>query len=733
MLALIALVGWDYRRGPLSLVTDPKIGTVVDVLAGVCALVVAIFARRHGGSWWHLAVVFYVGLWTDSWLALLLLVSLYALWARSAAQLPFARSVALVMLLTALSAVHEVNLNGLGGDELGRLCGYVGLVTIAVTLLDEWIWDGRIIVNTGAGMGPIFLLATGLALKLKLPEAAWFETKNAHAIAGIYCTPFLLSFVWRHVVRRETTRRPLATILGTIATLIWLGVLITGLNRVATGGNGYAPTQLHWWLVVAGVAAVALHLALASRTALRKLRASGLSLATRLAGAAVCCVAAVVLAVWPTQLSLPPFRYRGELPWSREDASRLLANPRTGLTASSVAGLGIPRALLVPEAHRPGCTNALACHARELKDWSESSHRYSANPAYRLVVGQLVREEGVAAARLCASCHDPVALLAGEMIDGSEYPQRHSAGVSCIVCHTSRAVGGVPVGNGRFRLSTVPLLHHLLGPAATQTMMIYESPAVHFNAIADEHLRGDEMCGTCHLLEINGVELRNTFGDFRTARLVDPKGEPVRCRSCHMPLLNIPRDEVPHDHRMLGGNVAISAMGGASVQDRVQFMAQALILDGSLVRDDGVGRWRVRLELTNRGSGHGFPTAPLDLVQYWFELRSSDEPNAPWQRLGSGSLFGERLYDRAGNLLTGHELWKVGSVEHEGERIPVGGQRVWDFLLPANAASHRLEVRLLYQRYPSALASALREQGAMVDAVEVLRRELASPLAANGD
>lgn len=166
----------------------------------------------------------------------------------------------------------------------------------------------------------------------------------------------------------------------------------------------------------------------------------------------------------------------------------------------------------------------------------------------------------------------------------------------------------------------------------------------------------------------------------------------------------------PHDHAMLSSNIGVARLSGDdTLAARVRFMASALRLRA---RVEGAA---LRVELTNTGGGHGFPTAPRDLVRWWLEARVGAQ--GAWRAVGPASLFPETLRGRDGASLVRHELWRIHSVAHEGERITRGETRAWT-LPPVAGAT---EVRLRCERLPSAFARSLRGTAMVLDAVEVLR------------
>ncbi|MBK7975396.1 MAG: hypothetical protein IPK07_19630 [Deltaproteobacteria bacterium] len=94
-----------------------------------------------------------------------------------------------------------------------------------------------------------------------------------------------------------------------------------------------------------------------------------------------------------------------------------------------------------------------ACHPRVTDQWRRSAHHRSANVFYRKAVEIAVERHGWTSVRLCASCHDPVALLTGYYANRPAAlfrAERGSRGVSCLACHRAQITLD-HVGSGSYR------------------------------------------------------------------------------------------------------------------------------------------------------------------------------------------------------------------------------------------------------------------------------------------
>ena len=96
------------------------------------------------------------------------------------------------------------------------------------------------------------------------------------------------------------------------------------------------------------------------------------------------------------------------------------------------------------------------CHQESYHQWRQSAHSNSFRaPWYLKNVNMLIDEKGVQFSRHCEGCHNPVALLSGDLSQGM--PRKRpfeEEGVTCMTCHaitstttygTGSYVMGIPV------------------------------------------------------------------------------------------------------------------------------------------------------------------------------------------------------------------------------------------------------------------------------------------------
>lgn len=310
---------------------------------------------------------------------------------------------------------------------------------------------------------------------------------------------------------------------------------------------------------------------------------------------------------------------------------------------------------------------------------------------------RLAAEQGAAAVDACAACHDPLPVLAGV----PSHPVQETEGVSCGLCHALSADSDPP-GDGHYAVTGDPAFA-LTGRWATAAyLQVKQHLPDHVRAWAPMGLGSGDQCGACHQLEMNGVELRETWRSWTEA------GAAQRCVRCHMPREG-EGGRRPRDHAFRSGNVSVAALSDDAREARRVFLASAVTVSARF--DDGA----LVVTVLNSASGHGFPAAPLDLVWYGLE---AELPDGRVVALNEASLFAETLRDADGNALLGHELWRVASVEGAGRIAPREARQLvipWEGPRP-------VALLLLHQRLrPDLVTDELAASGLFLDRVELRR------------
>lgn len=208
------------------------------------------------------------------------------------------------------------------------------------------------------------------------------------------------------------------------------------------------------------------------------------------------------------------------------------------------------------------------CHAKQVREWSQSLHSATASPGLRAQIDVMQAN----ATATCKRCHTPLAeqdpLAAA--FDGD----LRDEGVTCAACHVR---DWTRRGPDRVSSSLTPDPSYPL-----KTLAIYE--------------RAD-FCMGCHQLPartaVEGKPLLNTYKEWLDGPYMR-RG--IECQHCHMP---------NREHTFLG------------VHDRDTFR-QGIVLAVTSARSKG--SVTVTATLTNAGAGHMLPTTPTPAAWITVEL-----------------------------------------------------------------------------------------------------------------
>lgn len=541
------------------------------------------------------------------------------------------------------------------------------------------------------------LLAAAALGPVALPwlEGTWAEaTVLAHTLLGLAALAATAPWLVVHVRRTRGRDLGVPARVSLLATAALLTALGSGLwLTVAYVANLYGTDlvePLHLVLGYATLALVPLHLF--SSTALRshqRLRRRGL--AALGLGAALCAGLSWLLVLgggWP----------EGERP----------VDP--GYVEVDDAGPFFPSGLMTTHggfyeldavANDEGCS---PCHAEIVQEAAEGVHRFTGVDNAIVATGYAGAHaaKGRRAARFCASCHEPVALLTGAVDDDllTVEPAYRQHGTSCLVCHGVQRVdrmGGQilepPDPSGFFGAETAA------GRAANR-LLVRSFVVRHRNEMGSALLATPEVCSGCHNVNANeGLNgwgwfpLHNEYGNWTTSMFAAGVGEEqrvLRCQDCHMFLVEGSSDPVARrrdgrhrSHRFLAANTWVALHHGGPEQ----LALTESFLTGDLVRDEltdvlppgpvvsmvvqSAERARagevlsVSVGLYNRAVGHGFPEGAIEVHDTWLELTASDGSGRVV--FASGLLNAEGLRDPSAWTLT------ATPVDRDGEEITLTG------------------------------------------------------------
>jgi tetratricopeptide (TPR) repeat protein len=219
------------------------------------------------------------------------------------------------------------------------------------------------------------------------------------------------------------------------------------------------------------------------------------------------------------------------------------------------------------------------CHQEAYHQWRQSVHANSFRaPWYLKNVNALIDEKGVQYSRHCEGCHNPVALLSGDLSQGM--PKKRpfeQEGVTCSTCHA--IVSTDATGTGSYVMGVPAVLVDEAGSPITRPVSDAEVLAHldrHSKAVMRPLYQTAEFCAACHKAAIP-----RTLDDYKWLRAISlydewqaasfTKQSPLpfyrkdvvsTCQTCHMVREPLPTGAVDPgakdgklvSHRWLGGN-----------------------------------------------------------------------------------------------------------------------------------------------------------------------------------
>ena len=378
------------------------------------------------------------------------------------------------------------------------------------------------------------------------------------------------------------------------------------------------------------------------------------------------------------------------------------------------------------------CAN---CHSAITQQWRSSAHAHAATDTYYQAVTTLfIEERGTQAVQYCATCHNPIGLMQGEVdpnaikrptnTSGAAYQARKlgialpisdraAEGVTCAMCHQAAQIAASPV-NGSLQLATNMAV---LPTNALDQLSLRAVPASHKETLLRPVIQQAELCGSCHNLHLpdNGAALEPTYDEWKASPYPE-RG--MTCQSCHLPQVSGPKaDSSPVQTIGAHGSIpgAVSSLPGLA--DDPSLLRTAATLEARLTgNSNDLSKLVATIVITNTGAGHHLPTGANDLRQMWLELTLRD--NSGQVVWSSGTLdkygtldpsavqFHKVLGDANGHPIDLHRIWIATQVLTDTSLLPLEARTIqYQISLPSTAAtSYTLTVRLLYRDVSQAFA-----------------------------
>ena len=222
------------------------------------------------------------------------------------------------------------------------------------------------------------------------------------------------------------------------------------------------------------------------------------------------------------------------------------------------------------------------CHQEAYRQWRQSVHSNSFRaPWYLKNVNALIDEKGVQYSRHCEGCHNPVALLSGDLSQGM--PKKRpfeDEGVTCSTCHS--IVSTDATGTGSYVIGVPAVLVDEAGAPIARSVSDSEILAHldrHSKAVMRPLYQTAEFCAACHkaatprsLDDYKWLRAISLYDEWQGASFTKQSPLPFyrkdvvsTCQTCHMFREPLPagavepgaKDDKFVSHRWLGGNTLI--------------------------------------------------------------------------------------------------------------------------------------------------------------------------------
>jgi tetratricopeptide (TPR) repeat protein len=279
------------------------------------------------------------------------------------------------------------------------------------------------------------------------------------------------------------------------------------------------------------------------------------------------------------------------------------------------------------------------CHQEAYRQWRQSVHSNSFRaPWYLKNVNMLIDEKGVQFSRHCEGCHNPIALLSGDLSQGMPKKRPFAdEGVTCSTCHS--IVSTDPTGTGSYVMGVPAVLVDEAGkpiPGTVSDAEILAHLDRHSAAVMRPLYQTAEFCAACHkaaiprsLDDYKWLRAISLYDEWQAASFTKQSPLPFyrkdsvsTCQTCHMvrepltPNAVEPgaKDDKFVSHRWLGGNTLMPQF--------YKYDEQAEKLVAFLKNSaDGKGVFNVdlfALEKENAAANHGdrVLVAPLGLTGF---------------------------------------------------------------------------------------------------------------------
>lgn len=401
------------------------------------------------------------------------------------------------------------------------------------------------------------------------------------------------------------------------------------------------------------------------------------------------------------------------------------------------------------------------CHQEAYSQWRQALHSNSfRTPFYRTSVNLLIRDNtrGIAFARHCDSCHNPIAVLSGGLTEDSQVDRKFdSDGLTCTTCHSIQKLQST-VGNGGFVMGVPAVMVDENGnriPGEVPYEQILAHLDRHVKAVMQPIMHTPEFCAACHkanlphsLNDYKFLRAFTTYDEWQNSKfsqrnpLTFYQGEFTTCQGCHMKRSATTLPDYGAEpgtlasHRWLAGNTAVPFYYGfdEQLQKTIDFLKAGNFLnvdlfalkknnDAKLIAPLGSAPFDVApgdiletyVVIQNKNIGHSFIPEVRDLYEAWVEFEVKDSQGKDIYHSGflqpDGSLdprahsFTNRPVNTDRGFVDNHKVWTIHSVAFDNT-VQAGRSTLvrYRFQVPADvqgpiSISAKVNYRHLRQSY----------------------------------
>ena len=360
--------------------------------------------------------------------------------------------------------------------------------------------------------------------------------------------------------------------------------------------------------------------------------------------------------------------------------------------------------------------------------------------------------------RHCEGCHDPIAVVSGQLTAGKPTNHPYDAdGISCAVCHSIQKVS--TRGTGSYVMGVPAVLVDENNQPITRPVSdaeILSHLDRHSKAVMKDFYKTPEYCASCHKAalphELNDYKWLRAFSvydEWQASSFAKQSPLPFytkdsisTCQTCHMQREALTGVNDPGakqgklaSHRWLGGNTLVPAYYNYSEQSaKILAYLKASVLnvdlfglerDGhegdvaTVVAPLGTASYKVAagerltadVVIQNKGAAHSLVPEQRDMYESWVNFTVKDLSGKTLAESGflkpSGDLderahsFTNRLINVKGGINDLHQVWNNRVVAYNNSIQSGRSQLVrYSFRMPADASGAvTLTATVKYRRF----------------------------------